>query len=123
MSETIEIPPPIAGEDEDAYLSRVTEALVKAVIKAGLKLNVRLIRHAGQLLRGRRLQMDGFQKRLYDRWALPLDLFEICIYLASQCGRQANKYSEQGDSPGNKFLALIRLHANSVRIAEEIFVL
>jgi hypothetical protein len=97
---------------------------VKASIGNGAqRLESRIIRHGSRILRGRRLRAEGFEERLYSRWAKPLDLYEICLYLASECGSHFNRHfrSRAALTQDHKFDALIRLQAGAVRVAGEVY--
>jgi hypothetical protein len=77
------------------------------------------------ILRGRRLRTQGFQERLYSRWAGPLDLYELCLYVAHNCGDYFNRNFRSKAAAKNdyQFEALVRLQAGAVRVAGEIYAL
>jgi hypothetical protein len=62
---------------------------------------------------------------LYSRWAHPLDLYELCLYVAHNCGEYFNRKfrSKAAAEKDFQFEALIRLHAGAVRVAGEIYAL
>jgi len=103
----------------------IAKELKKAAGDAALRLGTRLIRHGGQILRGRRLRAQGFEERLYSRWAYPLDMYELCLYLAHQCGDYFIHHfgARAVEVQDNKYAALTRLHAGAVRVAGEIYTL
>ena len=112
---------------DDLALEVPTEA-VERTIRAAIgrsagRLGARIIRHGSQILRGRRLRIQGFEERLYDRWAYPLDLYELCLYLAQECGDQFNDQLRAHAAGLNdcKFEALVRLQAAAARISGEIY--
>jgi hypothetical protein len=69
--------------------------------------------------------MKGFEERTYSRWALPLDLYELCLHLAQSCGDYFNRHFRLGASATNdyKFEALVRLQAGAARVAGEVYAL
>ncbi len=72
----------------------VDEFVVK--LRTGLsdtakRFGARVVRHGAKILRGRRVSTQGFQERLYRRWAHPLDLYELCLYVAQNCGDYFNR--------------------------------
>jgi hypothetical protein len=122
MSEVIYLPNPIENEDEETYSAKVAEAVMAAVDRSAVRLTDRLIRHSHRILTARRNEISGFQERLYWRWAHPLDLLELCIYLAFQTGKEFNKHFREiaAETRDYKFEALARLQAAAVRVADEI---
>jgi hypothetical protein len=87
--------------------------------------SARIVRQGAKILRGRRVRAQGFQERLYSRWAHPLDLYELCLYVAQNCGDYFNRQFRPKAAVQNdfQFEALIRLHAGAARVAGEIYAL
>jgi hypothetical protein len=95
----------------------------KATGDAAMRLGTRLIRHGTQILRGRRLRAQGFEERLYSRWAYPLDMYELCLFLATECGDFFSRHygPRAAKTRDHKHEVLKRLHAGDCRIAGEIY--
>ena len=85
----------------------------------------RVVRHGAKILRGRRVRMEGFKERLYGRWAHPLDLYELCLHIALNCGDYFNRKFRPKAAASNdyQFEALVRLHAGAARVAGEVYAL
>ncbi len=77
------------------------------------------------ILRGRRVRTQGFQERLYNRWVHPLDLYELCLYVAQNCGDYFNRKFRPKAAAENdyQFEAMVRLQAGAVRVTGEIYAL
>jgi hypothetical protein len=72
--------------------------------------------------RAQRRDLDGFRKRLQERWGDGLEQLRMLITIAREYGYELNKAGRRagsGNSP-KTFEILIRLHARSCQIAEEI---
>jgi len=111
--------------DEAKLVDEIISDLRKAVRDASLRFGTRIVRHGGKILRGRRVGMKGFEERLYGRWAIPLDLYELCLYIALNCGRYFSRHFRPGSATitDHKFKALLRLHAGATRVAGEVYAL
>lgn len=74
-----------------------------------------------------KLQLDvrnRFELRLYKKWKKPFDLMEILIGLSLAYGQQKkNKLSTNGNITNPKHAALIKIHARSLIMSNEIFAL
>jgi hypothetical protein len=92
---------------------------------AAQRFAIRVVRHGARILRGRRLRAQGFQERLYTRWATPLDHYELCLYIAQNCGDYFNRKFRPNAANKNdyQFEALVRLQAGAVRVAGEVYAL
>jgi hypothetical protein len=89
------------------------------------RLATRFVRHGSKILRGRRVRMEGFQGRLYSRWAVPLDFYELCLYIAQNSGDFFNRkfHPKSVTKNDHQFEVLVRLQAGAVRVAGEIYTL
>ena len=123
VPEVIDILPLIDELTLDAEAPEFSRTISRAIGSSAKRLGTRLIRHGTHILRGRRLRIQAFEERLYERWALPLDLYELCLYSAQGCGEYFNKKfrSQAVASNDCKFEALIHLQAAAARIAGEIY--
>jgi hypothetical protein len=66
----------LTAEDKklvDELVAKIRGALSDTAQRFG----ARVVRHGAKILRGRRVRNQGFQERLYSRWAHPLDLYEL----------------------------------------------
>jgi len=106
----------------ESLLSEIHEAVLKGVDAAGDRLTKRLLRHMPSILSGRRKPLGGFEERLVERWKEALDLYELSLYLAGQCGDLYQKTFREfaGDKESKKFVALGRLHGVAILIAGEV---
>lgn len=88
-------------------------------------LQARLAGDTDNLLRDSRSDIEGFRRRLNQRWATPLDLFEVFIALALDAGSNFNTNFRPGVAIENDVTleALTRLHARACQIASEVLVL
>ncbi len=89
-----------------------------ATLRTGLsdtakRFGTRVVRQGTRILRGRRVRTEGFKERLYSRWAHPLDLYELCLYVAQNCGDYFNRRFRPKAAAQNdyQFEALVRLQA------------
>ncbi|MCX6648679.1 MAG: DUF5677 domain-containing protein [Candidatus Bathyarchaeota archaeon] len=80
---------------------------------------------ANQMLNSQKKIQKGFEKRLYHTWKEPLDLYECLIMVSSECGEQQKiKLNNKINDPNqSKHEALIKIHARSLQISNEILVL
>jgi Family of unknown function (DUF5677) len=72
--------------------------------------------------RARRRDLDGFHKRLRARWGDGLEKLRMLLAIAREYGSELDGggRKEVGGSPSKTFEILIKLHARSCQIAEEI---
>ena len=66
-----------------------------------------------------------FEKRLYERWKIPLNLLECLIGISLESGEEhINKLRKTANNTNNfKHEALIKIHARALQISNEILVL
>ena len=72
--------------------------------------------------RAQRRELDGFHKRLQERWGEGLDKLRMLTTIAREYGREVNRPPEGADI-GNTTKSveiLIRLHARACQVAEEV---
>jgi len=111
---------------EDQKMVNELVAKLRGVLSdTAQRFGARIVRHGTKILRGRRVRNQGFQERLYGRWAHPLDLFELCLYIAQNCGEYFNREFRPKASAKNdyQFEALVRLQAGAARVAGEVYAL
>jgi len=72
--------------------------------------------------RRNRRQIDGFRRRLYKRWKLPLEGLNMLLTVSREFGASINEELRQSPDPSIKFLVevLTRSHARACQVAEEI---
>jgi hypothetical protein len=111
--------------DERKLVDELSTKIRGAMIDTAQRFGDRIVRHGEKILRGRRLRMEGFKERLYTRWARPLDLYELCLYIALNCGDYFNRKFRPKAAAKNdhKFEALVRLQAGAARVAGEVYAL
>jgi len=111
--------------EEQKLVDELVAQIRRAMGDTAQRFGTRVIRDGTQILRGRRLRMEGFQERLYSRWALPLDCYELCLYVAQGCGDYFNRnfHPGAGAEEDHQFETLIRLQAGAVRVAGEVYAL
>jgi len=111
--------------DERARTDQIKKTILESTAGAAERLANRVMRHGARILRGRRVRMKAFEGRLYSRWAKALDLYELCVYLAQECGEYFDKTYRPivAGTKAYKFEALTRLHGGAARIAGEIYTL
>jgi hypothetical protein len=111
----------INDSDVDVLVERLTPLLEKLVDANAQRWLERLLRYADLLAFGRRKRLGDFEARLYERWGVALDGFELALYLAQRIGVEFNRFhSSCSDVARPKFQALVRLHAHSSLIAGEV---
>jgi len=95
-------------------LPKFSEALTTELIKD---------RHTF-LLNQRKLQMR-FETQLYERWKVPLDLFECLIQISLESGKKYKKKlnNKKNNKNNFKYDAIIKLHARALHISNEIAIL
>lgn len=73
----------------------------------------------------RDIELEGFQRRLQQRWRAPLQLFAVQLGLSIQFGGDLNKWMRSQPSEGSSALieCVLRLHARACQIAGEVEVL
>jgi len=78
-----------------------------------------------KMLDEQRKYQKRFEKRLYERWKIPINLLEILIRISLESGEeQTNKLRKTTDNTNNfKQEALIKIHARALQISNEILVL
>lgn len=82
-------------------------------------------KNSKKTLNGQRKYQKSFEKRLYERWEIPIDLLECLIGISLELGtKQTNKLRKTTDNTNNfKHAALIKIHARALQISNEILVL
>jgi hypothetical protein len=111
--------------EEQQLVDGIVAKIRRGLSDASKRFGVRVVRHGSMILRGRRIRSQGFQERLYSRWSGPLDLYELCLYVAQNCGDYFNRKFRPKTAVGNdyQFEAMVRLQAGAVRVAGEIYAL
>ncbi len=98
------------------------DEIQKAIDDSTKRLKNRLLRHQFSILRGRRKRLGGFEDRLWERWQNPFNVYELCLYLAQNCGDLFNRsifpFAVEKKRP--RFEAIVRLHGNAALIAGEV---
>jgi len=104
--------------------------LINAVVKESLpKLSHEFFKslneNSKKMLNDQRKYQKSFEKRLYERWKIPLNLLECLIRISLEAGEEhTNKLRKTTDSTNNfKQEALIKIHARALQISNEILVL
>ena len=104
--------------------------LINAVVKESLpKLSHEffksLDKNSKKMLNDQRKNQKSFEKRLYERWKIPLDLLECLIRISLESGEEhTNKLRKTTDNTNNfKQEVLIKIHARALQISNEILVL
>jgi hypothetical protein len=112
-------------EVEQVLADQIAARFLNAWKNSSERFVARVIRHGGKILRGKRVRTQGFQERLYDRWAHPLDLFDLSLYVAHNCGDYFNRKFRPTAASKNdfQFEALVRLQAGAARVAGEVYTL
>ncbi len=115
----------LTEEEERKLVDDVVAKIRSASSDASKRFVVRVLRHGTMILRGRRVRTQGFQERLYNRWVHPLDLYELCLYVAQNCGDYFNRKFRPKAAAENdyQFEAMVRLQAGAVRVTGEIYAL
>lgn len=102
------------------------EELVPQIIKEMTDVSLSgLKKDMPAMLKARRKEMSGFEKRLQSDWKKPFDLFEAFLVLAFEAGDEFNNEFRKGESEAENYVfeALTRLHARACQIASEVYVL
>jgi hypothetical protein len=70
----------------------------------------------------RDIELGGFQRRLQQRWGVPLQLFALQLGLSIQFGGDLNQWMRSQPSEGSSALieCVLRLHARACQIAGEV---
>jgi len=102
----------------EGSIPEIIEAM-SAPILSGLK------KEMPAMLKARRKDMKGFEKRLQNDWKKPFDLFEAFLVLALEAGAEFNREFRKDKTEAENYVleALTRLHARACQIASEVLVL
>ncbi len=111
--------------EEKKLVDEIVDKMRGDIGDAAQRFGASVVRHRTKILRGRRVRNEGFQGRLYARWAVPLDLYELCLYIAQNCGEYFNREFLPKAAATNdyQFESLVRLQAGAARVAGEIYAL
>lgn len=106
----------------DQLEQELSRLVIEGIEHSSERLLLRVLRHRRGILFGRRKRLLGFEQRLYDRWYEALDLYELALYLAQECGDLFNRRFSPiaTKKQDHKFFSLIRLHGNASLIGGEI---
>jgi len=118
-------------EKENRFpVGKELDTIMKTIAKKGLpefskEVMKTLHRNSKKMLNSQRTELKQFEDRHYMRWKEPLDLLECLIRVSQESGKEhKNKLSETSDNKNNfKREALIKIHARSLQISNEILVL
>jgi hypothetical protein len=105
--------------EEKKLVDEIVDKMRGDMGDAAQRFGARVVRHGTKILRGRRVRNEGFQGRLYARWGYPLDLYELCLYIAQNCGDYFNREFRPKAAATNdyQFESLVRLQAGAARVA------
>jgi hypothetical protein len=112
--------------DADTFISRIEQkipSLLLATVKTvSGSILPRLKRDTSRVLKAKRVERGGFEKRLAKRWGVPLDLLEIFRELAVQAGDDFNNEFRAAAAVDQNFTfeVLTRLHARACQVSSEI---
>ena len=106
----------------DEHLSTLVQDCVDSLSD---RLHDHLARDRKSFLKNSGSDAAGFQRRLNQRWAMPLDLLELFIALATEAGSNFNSnfHRDAVVTHDWTFEALTGLHARACQIASEVLVL
>ena len=108
-----------AGSDEELISAKLEEMQSRAAEEIAADAiadpRVALSREAGQ--------RAAFEARLEARWGRGLDLADVVVHYAFECGSWVNDLLRPAAHQDHKFEALIRLHGKAAMTAREVFVL
>src|SRR5258708_3903964 len=105
---TDDTPDDVLTPDERAVVKNFLADFMDQGAKGAIRLTERLFRHGAKIVSGRRVRINGFEERLFYRWGEALELFELCLYLAQQCGEHFFKSFSPKAKHHHKFEALSR---------------
>ncbi|VVB68580.1 Uncharacterised protein [Candidatus Norongarragalina meridionalis] len=104
--------------------------LMRVIINDGIpkfskEVKKNLNKTSKEMLEYQRNYQKGFEKRLYARWKIPIDLLECLIKISLESGeKQKHKLATITDKTNNyRIKALIKIHARAIHISNEILVL
>ena len=111
------------NEKQDPAYQETMESLNAEITSKAESGHDRLVRHKRCLLQARRRKGAAFQQRLYSRWCEALDLYEIVLHMAVQCGAKFNRRFRPlaASTYDVRFEALSRLHGSASLVASEIY--
>jgi len=111
-----------SGVDEKVLLDAIEPAYNQARAKAKLSLLRELKRSAPKMLRERRKDIAGFEKRNFARWRKASDRFEMLIVMVEEIGEAHDVEFGPAASENDdyKFAALAHLLPRAVLVAREI---
>ncbi|MFZ3077421.1 MAG: DUF5677 domain-containing protein [Candidatus Aenigmatarchaeota archaeon] len=100
------------------FIKKLLPKFSKAVVK-------NLKKNSKEMLNSQRTYQGGFEYKLYVRWKESIDLLECLIRISMESGEEhRNKISKSNDKTNDyKRVALIKIHARAVHIANEILIL
>jgi len=115
---------------KDLPIGKEPNKLIKGLIKEivpefSKKIMKTLYTTSNKMLDSQRKIQKGFENRLYKRWKKPLELFECYIKVSLKCGEQQRIKLNKITNDKNRSIheALIKIHARSLQISNEILVL
>lgn len=111
--------------DEDQHAEMIESAILEVRSKLAATFLKKLRRNAPKMLRERRSQLAGFEKRNFRRWRKAFDLFEMMVVMAEELGENndAALRAQAQQEQDYKFEALAQLHPRAVLVSREILCL
>jgi hypothetical protein len=105
--------------------NKVNAEIEESLWKVADEFLVDLFKALPEMLEEHRELEKGFRERCYKRWKEGLDLLKMFIVMSEEFGATINERERKKaiDLRDHKFEATVRLHARSVRVANEILVL
>lgn len=104
-------------------LSEQLVAAIPAAIESLFATTMASVREqANAAVAQRYIELEGFQRRLQQRWGAPLQLFALQLGLSIQFGADLNQWMRSQPSEGSSSLieCVLRLHARACQIAGEV---
>jgi hypothetical protein len=109
------------GGNPDEIASKVADMIPAACTESGKVLFERLKHDATEMLADRKAILDGFLRRLHERWQRPFDSLKTLIESCRETGEEYARHfrPEPGKRGAVLFDCLVRLHARACLLTEE----
>jgi hypothetical protein len=109
----------------DKFLDRIPDLIEEMAEKSSSKILPILKRRWPRESRDQKRDINGFKKRLYDRWGTALEGLRMLVTVVREFGSNVNsdlRAAPNMDRP-QTFEVLIRLHARACQVSEEVICL
>ena len=109
-------------QDDRDFINKIYDGIPNILLKSSESLLNSLINNAPRMLKERKRQASGFEKRLLKLWGKPIDLLEMLLVISFEVGEEFNNQFRETAAKQNDFVfdVLTRLHARGCQVGFEI---